>query len=288
MSSVFSFIGGVGQGVASAAENTWEGAKSLAKTGHALATNPQAREEAWNGAKRVAGDVGAYGSAAMQDPAMVWRDAKGAAGSAWTAFDEFRATAGPEDWGQVVGGGAFEVGTALIPIGAATKLTKVGAIADKASDISRVTRKLPDKPPVSVQPCPVVVSATKKKMRLRDDLGPEHFDADGKLKWPPKNGFAGTPEPATLAPGTVIDRYSARAGTSDKGNFFSPEGTPYTDRALPYDPSKMTHARYEVLKPLEVQSGSAAAAFGHKGGGTQYLTPLGTDELIQQGYLRRL
>lgn len=283
-----SFLSGLGSGIASAAKGTWEGAKSLVKTGHALATDAQARESAWNGAKSMASSAKAYGSAAVDDPGMVWRDAKQAAGSARSAFDEFRATATPEDWGQVVGGGVFEVGTALVPIGAAAKLAKVGRAADKAADLSRIAKKLPDKPPLATQPCPVVVSATKRKMRLREDLGPEHFDAKGDLHWPPNRGFAAPPTPATLKPGTVIDRYSARSGSLDRGNFFSPRDTPFDERALPYDASKMKHARYEVLKPIDVQSGKAASAFGQKGGGVQYETPLGTDELIKQGYLRMI
>lgn len=50
----------------------------------------------------------------------------------------------------------------------------------------------------------------------------------------------------------------------------------------------MKYTRYEVLKPLSVDTGAVAKAFGHKGGGTQYVTPLGTDELIEQGFLRKL
>lgn len=174
------FFGGFGKGVAAAAKGTWEGAKALAKSGHALATDAQAREQAWNGAKQMADTVRQYGAGAMQEPATVWRDARNTAAAAWTAFDEFRSTARPKEWGEVIGGGALEVGTAFIPIGAATKLAKAGSAVDKLADATRLAEKLPDAPLTCIGPCQAV-TPTKRAMRLRDDLGPEHFDGEGQL-----------------------------------------------------------------------------------------------------------
>jgi len=48
--------------------------------------------------------------------------------------------------------------------------------------------------------------------------------------------------------GEVLDRFRSNTGERDRGSFLSPQNTPYEDRALPYDASKMKHAKYEVAK----------------------------------------
>ena len=57
--------------------------------------------------------------------------------------------------------------------------------------------------------------------------GAQWFDEQGNPIWPPNRGFDGEPVTTTLQPGTRIDRYGY-----DGGTFVSPEGTPYSQRAL--------------------------------------------------------
>lgn len=101
--------------------------------------------------------------------------------------------------------------------------------------------------------------------------------------WPPNHGFAGTPMGTSLAPGSRIDRYGSELGT-----FASPAGTPFGARSLPSNAASAPLRRYEVLKPLPAQSGTAAPWFGQVGGGTQYEFPQSIESLVRQGYLGRL
>jgi hypothetical protein len=100
--------------------------------------------------------------------------------------------------------------------------------------------------------------------------------------WPPNRGFLDPPVPATLSPGTRIDRFGHEGGT-----FVSPEGTPFTLRGLPPESGKKPYNIYEVVKPLDVQSGTAAPAFGG-GLGPQYELPASIDVLVKSGHLRRV
>ncbi len=167
------FWSGVKTGFVEAAVGTWEGAKGLAKGGYALATDSQAREHAWQATQAAAGAVGDYTAAVAQDPAKAWRDARDGALTAYSAADQFVRTADAETWGKLAGGGAFEIGTALIPIGAAAKAAKLGKLAkagdkigdaaralDKAQDIGdavqdagQAARALPMHKPSAVMPC---------------------------------------------------------------------------------------------------------------------------------------
>ena len=277
-----SFASGARDGAAAALKQARDSAVDLARTGHALATDPQAREQAWQSTRDTAARAGAYASRAVDDPALVWRDAKQAAGEAWTAADTFRQQATPEDWGRLAGGGAVELGLAAVPVGAAAKLAKL-----------RRASRLPDAPkPAVVAPCPAAVAATKQRLRLRQDLKPEHFDAEGRLKWPERAGVAGVPQRRPLKTNEVIDRYHALAPERDSGSFFAPAGTPYEARSLPYDARQMRYTRYRVLKPFDVDAGPAAPAFDQRGGGVQYATvagasgePLGVKDLLRLRYI---
>ena len=65
--------------------------------------------------------------------------------------------------------------------------------------------------------------------------------------------------------GDVIDRYGG-----DYGNFASPDGTHYPQRALPVENLTQPYYRYRVLRPLPTNKGVVAPAFGEPGGGIQY------------------
>ncbi len=98
----------------------------------------------------------------------------------------------------------------------------------------------------------------------------------------PSRGFLGGWSRAdTLKPGTVIDRYGG-----ETGRFFSPQGTPLDARALPTGSGPLN--TYEVLKPLDVQGGIVAPAFGQPGLGVQYMTDFPVADLIEQGFLKPL
>jgi hypothetical protein len=96
----------------------------------------------------------------------------------------------------------------------------------------------------------------------------------------PNRGFLGGWSKAeTLQPGTIIDRYGG-----ETGRFFSPAGTPLEARALPTGSGPLN--TYEVLKPLEVQGGIVAPAFGQPGLGVQYMSPQTVADLIEAGIIK--
>ena len=141
------FWSGLKDGFVGAAEGTWEGTKALAKGGYALATDPAAREKAWEATKSAANAVGDYAGKVYDDPAKIYRDARDGASAAYTAAEGFVREADAEDWGKLVGGGAFEVGTALIPVGAlakAGKLSKVAKAGDTLGDAAKTLDKVED------------------------------------------------------------------------------------------------------------------------------------------------
>ena len=51
--------------------------------------------------------------------------------------------------------------------------------------------------------------------------------------------------------------------------YFSPEGTPITNRSLHPSTNTNNYNAYEVLKPLPVQSGTVAPFYGQPGGGVR-------------------
>ncbi len=128
----------------------------------------------------------------------------------------------------------------------------------------------------------------KRDSRFKADLDKKWFKENGDLDWPKNDGFVGKPKRQTSKKGEKIDRFSSKTGTKDRGNFLSPANTPYSDRALPYDASKMKHAKYEVIKEFDVNSGQAAPWFGEKGGGIQHQTDMSVRDLIKEGFLREV
>jgi len=101
--------------------------------------------------------------------------------------------------------------------------------------------------------------------------------------WPPNRGFQGTPITEELATGTRIDRYGYEGGT-----FLSPVGTPDWMRSLAPATTSKPYNVYEVVRPIEVQSGKAAPWFGQVGQGTQYELPMSVSDAIARGHLRRV
>ena len=85
----------------------------------------------------------------------------------------------------------------------------------------------------------------------------------------------------TLSPGTRIDRFGL-----ETGRYLAPEGTPLAARALPPSSTRGAPTVYEVARPLNVEAGLAAPAFGQPGGGIQYKTSSPVADLIRMGYLK--
>ncbi len=98
--------------------------------------------------------------------------------------------------------------------------------------------------------------------------------------WPKNNGFVGEPTTTYLLPGTIVDRYGYPGGS-----FVSPIGTPFEMRGLPPQSANAPYNVYEVLQPFEVQAGTTTPAFGYLGGGTQYMTPVSIQILLDKGIL---
>ncbi|WP_445285897.1 TNT domain-containing protein [Yoonia sp. 2307UL14-13] len=121
----------------------------------------------------------------------------------------------------------------------------------------------------------------------RRDLADKWYRADNsELDWPPNDGFSAPPQSQTLAPGTRIDRYAGQPPGQDGGRYFSPAGASFESRALPYDPASQRLSTFEVLRPFEVKSGTAAPWFDQAGGATQYMTDMSTKDLIRNGFIR--
>ncbi|MFO0652308.1 MAG: glycohydrolase toxin TNT-related protein [Polyangiales bacterium] len=104
------------------------------------------------------------------------------------------------------------------------------------------------------------------KVKYPDDMS-KYKKPDGSWDWPGNKGFDGVPKDDVLKPGSVIDRFGG-----NNGSYFSPPGTPFEARALSPDSLTAPYRSFEVLRPLPVQSGGIAPAFGMPGGGTQFLT----------------
>ena len=103
-------------------------------------------------------------------------------------------------------------------------------------------------------------------------------------QWPPYDGFeAGKSYWMHLLPCTLIDRYGY-----ETGSFFAHVGTPFDQRALPAKNQSFDLWQYEVMKPLLVQGGYAAAWFGQPGGGAQYKSELSAQDLVNLNFLRRI
>lgn len=162
---------------------------------------------------------------------------------------------------------------ALLAIGAVAGLATHGWVAGgEGNRLAIATAAAAD---LELQPSPV-----NRPANARPDLGAQWLDENGRYRFPPNDGFKGTPQDVTLAPGTMIDRYGQPGG-----RFLSPVGTPYGARALPYDKAKMDYHVYEVRAPLPVKAGEIVPWFDEPGGGTQYMTAAPVTQLIAEGSL---
>jgi Flp pilus assembly pilin Flp len=114
------------------------------------------------------------------------------------------------------------------------------------------------------------------------DLTNGRFISARDLPWPEYPGFSGSPEPTTLQPGEIIDRFGSLSG-----EFAGTPGASASARGLPAGAELRPYTKLEVLKPLQTMSGPAAGVseFGATGGATQYWFKGGIQQWIDRGYL---
>lgn len=102
--------------------------------------------------------------------------------------------------------------------------------------------------------------------------------------WPANRGFIeGTVERKFLMPGETFDRYGFGGG-----KFASPTGTPLEMRSLRSGVESLPYNNYQVVKPLEVNSGGIAPAFNQPGLGTQYELPVSINILLKRGIIKKM
>jgi hypothetical protein len=277
---------GVHKGADGAVRDLVQAAEDAGRATRQVVTDPKAREAAWESAKAAGRSAQDYARQSYNDPAKPFRDARDYARDSYRDWDQRRDAAvakgqGPEFYGETTG----RVGVELIPATKAKHAAKLAKVKGKPGGAPK-----PVKGGLQKCPSPRQAAAVARDPRLRTDIPDGDINPDGSLRWPDgqtkgslhKDGFAAPPVAGELPIGARIDRYHSGQPGDDKGSFFSPEGTPFEARALPYDPSKMRHTTFRVVKPLPVQAGPAQGWFGQPGGGTQFLTEKGVKDLIPE------
>ena len=116
---------------------------------------------------------------------------------------------------------------------------------------------------------------------LRPDLPPALESSPGHIVWPADEGFAPGTLPVIVQPGALLDRFGDNAG-----RFFSPKGTGYRERSLPYVCQGYAYATYRVVKPLPALLGTATPWFGEPGGAVQVETTACVNQLLATGVLQ--
>lgn len=111
----------------------------------------------------------------------------------------------------------------------------------------------------------------------------------GNWRYPEHDGFAGPSREVQDVPtGFRMDRFGGEGG-----DFVSPSGTPFEQRALPPDSLGKDYHNYELVKPFDAESGyprvgKVAPAFEQEGGGIQLKLPKSVQWLRDNGYLREV
>jgi len=133
--------------------------------------------------------------------------------------------------------------------------------------------------------------ASEAKFVFDARTGQYRDQADGRfvspknLPWPGNRGFAANPVDTTLSKGTIIDRF----GSLD-GRYAGTPGASISKRGMALGSEEMSYTRLEIVKPITVPGGAAAAVpeFGATGGATQYFFKGGLQSWIDSEYLRVL
>ncbi len=96
--------------------------------------------------------------------------------------------------------------------------------------------------------------------------------------YPPNKGFSGSTNNKTLPVGTKLMRYGIENSNS---HYFAPNGSTAESLSLPYGTNTQIINYYELIQPLNVESGLAAPWFSQPGGGVQYWSEKSLQELIR-------
>jgi hypothetical protein len=131
-----------------------------------------------------------------------------------------------------------------------------------------------------------------------DEFLAKHWDPDtlnewdgsrGNWRYPAREGFDGPSREVTDLPtGFRFDRFGGEGG-----EYVSPTGTPFEQRALPPDSLGKPYKNYELAKPFDAESGyprvgKVARAFEQPGGGIQLKLPRSVQWLRENHYLREV
>jgi filamentous hemagglutinin len=225
-------------------------------------------------------------------------------GAAWEAVSD------PENWPYLVGmmppekreqlaqayerGDGYEVqrllaeerlnlGSNFIGVGATKNVAKLGTLADAA----KAADKLGDVAGAA-QKEKILANIAESQAGNKASNFEQFIKNEGWLQeslgiWPPNSGGYSPINGVTLPVGTPIDRYGFPGG-----NFVSPTGTPFADRALPsaYQTSK-PYFQYEVIREIpDVTQAKILPWFGQQGSGTQYQLPNSVQWYLENGYLK--
>lgn len=106
-------------------------------------------------------------------------------------------------------------------------------------------------------------------------------NADGTWKYPDNDGFLGERTKRSLEVGEKFDRFGSPAG-----RYASPAGTDFQARSLPPTSTTQKYYVYEVVKPLEVESGTIAPWFEQPGLGTQLRFEQTIQTYLREGYIK--
>lgn len=141
-----SWVGGVGDFAKGFGEGVWDGAKGMAEgVGHLakgawdVATDDDARRRAWEAAVADAKAVGGFVETAVTDPSKAAGQVGDAVAGTWgnlsTAYHQAAAEGHAAEFiGKAVGRTAFEVGTAVVPAGLATKGVEGARLLGRAGE----------------------------------------------------------------------------------------------------------------------------------------------------------
>ena len=155
LENTVAFTKAAGKGVYAAGEGIvtgfWALGKAAVSAGEELVTSPEYREDLWNKTIEAADAASDYASGVAEDPQKLVNDVsdgidrvRDAVSEAYADYKRAEAEAiaegrAAEFYGNIAGHGLVEVGSTVVPVGAAAKLSKVSKFAkavDKAEDLT--------------------------------------------------------------------------------------------------------------------------------------------------------
>ena len=155
LENTVAFTKAAGKGAYAAGEGIvtgfWALGKAAASAGEELVTSPEYREDLWNKTIEAADAASDYASGVAEDPQKLVNDVsdgidrvRDAVSEAYADYKRAEAEAiaegrAAEFYGNIAGHGLVEVGSTVVPVGAAAKLSKVSKFAkavDKAEDLA--------------------------------------------------------------------------------------------------------------------------------------------------------